>query len=93
MNFIIKNQEDFQTNSTIHNYNTRNKHHFKDQMPTYSFQKGKFHAGIKIFSSFPPSVKILKNDKASFPVVLRKYLISLYRWIFVCLNMIYNTVV
>jgi len=49
MNFIINNQEDFQTNSSIHNYITRNKHHFIDQMPTYSFQKGTFHAGIKIF--------------------------------------------
>jgi hypothetical protein len=47
-------------------------------MPTLpSFQKGTFHGGIKIFNIFPPSVKILKNDKANFPAALRKYLISL----------------
>ena len=78
MNLIINSQEDFQTNSFIHNYITRNKHHFIEQMPTYSFQKDTFHAGIKIFNICPPSVKILNNDKANFPVASRKYLISLY---------------
>jgi hypothetical protein len=29
MNCIINNQENFQTNSSIHNINTRNKHHFR----------------------------------------------------------------
>jgi len=28
MNLIISNQENFQTSSSIHNINTRNKHHF-----------------------------------------------------------------
>ena len=93
MNFTIDIQEDFQTNSSIRNYITRNKHHFIDQMPTYPFQKGTFHARIKIFNNFPPSVKILNNDKANFPVALRKYLISLYGLSFICLNVIYNTVV
>jgi len=37
MNFIINNQEIFQTNSYIHNTNTRNKLIFIDQMPIYLF--------------------------------------------------------
>jgi hypothetical protein len=75
-NFIINNQEDCQTNSSIHNYNTRNKHHFIDQMSTYLvFKKAHFMLASK-FSTLYYRVKILKNDNANFPAALRKYLHS-----------------
>jgi len=35
MNFIISYQENFQTNASIHNINTRNNHHFHRPNPTY----------------------------------------------------------
>ena len=35
LNLIINNQKIFQTNLSIHNSNSRNKHFFIDQMPTY----------------------------------------------------------
>jgi hypothetical protein len=47
---------------------------FINQMRTSCFQKNTFYAGIKIFNSLPPSVTILKNDKAKFKAALRKYL-------------------
>ena len=48
MNFTIAIQEDFQTNSSIHNYNTRNKHLFIDQVPTYLvFKKAHFMLASK----------------------------------------------
>jgi len=41
MRFAINNQSIFRTNSSIHNINTRYKHHLTDQMPTYLFLKKK----------------------------------------------------
>jgi hypothetical protein len=38
------------------------------------FKKRTFYAGIKIFNILPPSVTILKNDKAKFKATLRRYL-------------------
>jgi len=75
MNFIINNQEIFHTNSSIHNANTRNKHHLHRPNANLScLQKTTFYAGTKLFNSLPPSMTILKNDKAQFKAVLRKYI-------------------
>jgi len=75
MSFIISNHEILQTNSSIHNINTRNKHHLHRPNANLScLQKITFHAGIKIFNGLPPSVTILKNDKAKFKAALRKCL-------------------
>jgi len=75
MSFIINNQEILQTNTSIHNINTRNKHHLHRLNVNLScLQKSTFYAGIKIFNSLPPSGTILQNDKAKFQTALRKYL-------------------
>ena len=75
INFIINNQEIFQTNSSIHNIYTRNKHHLhKPNSKLSCFQKSTFYAGTKIFNSLPYSVTILNNEKAKFKATLRKYL-------------------
>jgi hypothetical protein len=56
MSFIINNQEISQTNSSIDNINTRNKHNLhKPNAKLSCFQRRKFHAGIKMFSSLPPT--------------------------------------
>jgi len=65
MNFIINNQENFQTNSSIHSINTGNKQHLHKPDANLSyFQKSTCFAGIKIFNSLQPSVTILKSDMA-----------------------------
>jgi len=75
MSFIINNQEIFQTNSSIHNMNTRNKYHLLRPNAKLSFfKKSIFYAGMKIFNILPPSVTILQNDKAKFKAALGKYL-------------------
>jgi len=74
MNFVIKNQEIFQTNLSIHNINTRNKLLRRPNANLSCFQKSTFYAGIKIFNSLPPSVTIVKNDKVKFKATLRKHL-------------------
>ena len=73
MSFIFNNQEIFQTNSSTHNINIRNKLHLHRPNDNLScFQKSTFYVGIKIFNSLPPSVTILKNYKAKFKAALRK---------------------
>ena len=75
MSFIINNQEIFQTNTSIHNSNTRKKHHLpRPNANLPCFQKSTFYAGIKLFNSLPPSVTILKNEESKFRAALRKYL-------------------
>jgi hypothetical protein len=39
MTYMIQNQENFKTNSSVQNLNIRNKHHFIDKMPTYLVSK------------------------------------------------------
>ena len=75
MNVIINNQETFQWNSSIHNINTRNKHHLHgpDTKLSY-FQKSTFYSGIKIFNNLWSRVTFLKNDKAKFKAALITYL-------------------
>ena len=97
LNFVINNQEFFfRINTCVHNINTRNKHLLHSPNGNLScFQKSTFYAGIKIFNGLPPSVTILKNDKAKFKAALRKYLLihSFYSIDeFLCVKMIYNTV-
>ena len=75
MSCIINNQEIFQTNSSIHNINTTNKHPLhKPNVKLSFFQKSSFYAGIKIFNILLPSVTILKKHKAKFKAAVRKYL-------------------
>jgi len=75
MNFSINNQENFQTNVSIHINNTRNKHHLhRPNAKLPCFQKSAFYAGNKIFNHLPCSLTILKNKKAKFKAVLRKHL-------------------
>jgi len=72
MNLIINNQESSQTNSSIFNINTRNNRHLHRPNANLScFKKREFYVGIKIFNHWPPSVTILKNDKAKFKAALR----------------------
>jgi len=75
MNFVINNQEIFQTKSSIRNINTRNKHHFQKPNVNISFfQKSIFYACKKFFNILTPSLTILKNDKVKFKAVLRQSL-------------------
>ena len=99
MNFIINNQEIFQTNSSVHHINARNKHHLHRLNANLScFQKSTFYAGINIFNIFnilQPSVAILKNDMEEFKAVIRKCwnthcFCSVNEYL--CVNMICSTV-
>jgi hypothetical protein len=73
--YLFKNQETFQTNLSVHNINTRSKHHFHRTVANLScFQKGASYSGIKIFNSLPRSITSLKNEKTQFRIALKKFL-------------------
>jgi hypothetical protein len=75
MNFFVNNQETFQTHSSVHNINMRNKHHLHRPTANLScFQKNAFYSGIRIFNGLPCSITNLKNEKTKFKVALKKYL-------------------
>ena len=74
MSFIINNQEIFQTNSSIRNINTRNKHNLhRPNANLTCFPTSTFCTVTKMFNNFPPSVTVHKNDKAKFRAALTKY--------------------
>jgi hypothetical protein len=75
MNFAVNNQEHFQTNSAIHNVNTRNRNHLHRPTANLScFQKGAYYAGIKMFNSLPSNLISLTNKGTQFKVTLKRYL-------------------
>ena len=52
MNFIAINQEKIQTNLSVHDINTGNKHHLpRPDANIFCFQKSTFSADIRIFHS------------------------------------------
>jgi hypothetical protein len=72
MNLFVNNQEHFQRNSSIHNINTRNKHHLYRPTANLSCcEKNAFYSGIRIFNSLPRSITNLKNEKTKFKVTLK----------------------
>ena len=52
MNFIVINQENIQTNLSVHDINTGSKHHLpRPDANIFCFKKSTFSAGIRIFHS------------------------------------------
>jgi hypothetical protein len=75
MTFFIGNQENLQTNSSLHSINTRNKHHLHRPIANLScFRRGTSYPGIRIFNGLPLSITSLKNEKTQFRIALRKFL-------------------
>ena len=73
MNVFTSNQENFQTNSSIQNIKTREKHHLqRPHAKLFSFQKSIFYAATKLFKSFPPTVTMLQNGQAKFRAAFTK---------------------
>ena len=108
LNFLIGNQEKFQTNSSLHNINTRNKHHLHRPVANLScFQKGASYSGIRIFNSLLRSITNLKSEKTQFKVALKKFLNAhsfysmdefftctddMYYWLYDCVNVSYTVI-
>jgi hypothetical protein len=69
--FVIKNRDLHESNSEIHNINTRvssNLHTPTANLTT--FQKCPFYFGINVFNQFAPSIKNTSRDIKQFSVVV-----------------------
>jgi hypothetical protein len=77
LSFIVGNMWKFQTNSDIHNTNTRHKHdlHHRSANLT-SYQKHAYYAGIKLFSTLPDIIKSFHHDIQVFKPALKDCLLS-----------------
>ena len=74
--FVAKNRDSYESNSEIHNINTR----FSSDLHTptanlTTFQKGPFYFGIKIFNYLPTSIKNTSHDINQFRSVLKSFLL------------------
>jgi hypothetical protein len=79
VNFIVNNQEHFQTNSAIHSANARKENHLHRPVAKLSrFQKSAYCSGIKMFNSLP---SIHKNTNVLLKSSIEKVHIPLYRGI------------
>jgi hypothetical protein len=75
--FVIKNRDFFQSNSEIHNQNTRSNRNLNLPFTNLtSVQKGVLFSGSKIFNHLPSNIKALSNDAKCFKSALKNYLIE-----------------
>jgi len=73
--FIAKNRDLYESNSEIHNIDTR----FSLDLHTpavnlTTFQKGPFYFGIKVFNHLPSNIKNTFHDISQFLSVLKSFL-------------------
>jgi hypothetical protein len=74
--FVIGNQEEFTTTSSIHSHDTRRKSHLhppSTQMTKY--QKGVNCMGIKIYNKLSLKIWHLSSNKKHFHKALKKFLL------------------
>jgi hypothetical protein len=75
MLFFVDNVHYLQTNSSVHDINTRYKHHLHIPLVRLStIQRVITYSAIKVFNKLPPSISRIKNDKKFFKSGLRNYL-------------------
>jgi hypothetical protein len=77
--FVVKNRNFFQTNSEVHNFNTRYNHDLHIPAANLTlFQNGLWYSGIKIYNHFPTTLKQLPYDTFKFKMALKRYLLTIY---------------
>jgi hypothetical protein len=64
----------FQTNSDIHNTNTRYRYSCVPNTNLSKCQKGVYYTAIKSFNNLPPTIKSLNHNTKIFKLALKEYL-------------------
>ena len=75
--FVVKNRDLFQSNSQIHNINTR--YNYDLHLPSANltlFQRGVLYSGSRIYNHLPLNIKSLSNDVKHFKSTLKNYLLE-----------------
>jgi hypothetical protein len=63
LSFVVDNIETFQTNSDIHNINTRYRYNLHVPSTNLSkYQKGVYYSRIKLFNNLPLTIKSLNHN-------------------------------
>ena len=76
MSFFIGNQDKFQTNSSVHSINTRNKLHLHRPIANVPcFQKVASYPGTRILNNLLQSITSFRNEKPQFKVALKNFYI------------------
>jgi len=74
--FVAKNRDSYESNSEIHNINTRFSCDLLIPMANLTtFQKGPFYFGIKVFNHLPTSIKNTSHNINQFRSVLKSFLL------------------
>jgi len=77
MKFLLQNQENFTSNTEVHNINTRNKLKLHKSVSNLAlYQKGVYYMSIKIFNKLPYCIARVVENKRYFIPTLRQYLVS-----------------
>jgi hypothetical protein len=75
--FLVKNRPLFNTNSDLHNFNTRTSHDLHPPSVNLTlFQKGVCYSGVKIYNHLPSALKQLSYDFNKFKMALRGFLLA-----------------
>jgi len=73
---LPKNRDSYESNSEIHNINTRFSSDLHTQTANLTtFQKGPFYFGIKVFNYLPTNIKNTSHDIYQFRSALKRFLL------------------
>jgi len=73
--FVVKNNEEFISNSEVHSTNIRNKSDlYAPSIKLTKYQKAVYYSGIKIFNHLPQNIKSISWNVKKFKLVLKRFL-------------------
>jgi hypothetical protein len=74
MLFVLNNSNNFHTNSSVHETNTRYKYQLQRSVVNLScYQRRVYYSGIRIFSSWPTAIYNLINVKSHVRAAMQSY--------------------
>jgi len=73
--FVVKNIEDFISNSEVHSINTRHRSDlYPPSIKLTKYKKGVYYSGIKIFNHLPQNIKKLSWNVKKFKLALKGFI-------------------
>jgi len=74
--FVVKNIEEFTSNSEVHSINTCHKSDlYPPSIKLTKYQKGVYYSGIKIFNHLPQNINNLSWNVKKFKLTLKRFLL------------------
>ena len=75
--FVVNNRNLFLDNEELYTIKTRNSYNLQPPLSHLTkYQKGVYHAGIRIFNHLPTSIKSIVNDTKEFKRTLKRFLLD-----------------